>query len=89
MMGILDYFRPKVTPASIAKERLQIIVAHERKERGKAAEYLPSLKEDILKVIRKYVEIAPEQVKVQVDTHDKNCTILELDIELPVANSKK
>ena len=51
-MSLLDYFRSnkKQNTAQLAKERLQIIVAHERSSRG--PDYLPQLKQDILDVIR-------------------------------------
>ncbi len=53
-MSLLDFFmRPrKENTAKMAKERLQIIVAHERSTRG-GPDYLPQLKQDLLDVIRK------------------------------------
>ncbi|MAY07231.1 MAG: cell division topological specificity factor MinE, partial [Pseudomonadales bacterium] len=64
-MSIFDYFRDrkKSTPASIAKERLQIIVAHERGQRNQP-DYLPQLQQEIIDVISKYVPIDREQVHV-------------------------
>ena len=52
-MALLDYFRQRKTSgsAAIAKERLHILVAHDRREGGPS--YLPQLKNDMLKVIRK------------------------------------
>jgi cell division topological specificity factor len=83
-MGILDYFRSeKKKTATRAKDRLQIIVAHQRSGRTDDADYLPKLKEEILKVISKYVEIEPEQINVQLDTNDDDCPILELNVALP------
>ena len=84
-MGILDYFRTeKKKTASKAKDRLQIIVAHQRcGHSADEADYLPKLKEEILKVISKYVEIEPDQIKVQLDTNDDDCPILELNVALP------
>ncbi len=84
-MGILDYFRaPKKKTASTAKDRLQIIVAHQRSGKGHPeASYLPKLKEELLKVISKYVDIEEDQIKVALDTNDENCPILELNVALP------
>ena len=84
-MGILDYFRnDKKKTASKAKDRLQIIVAHQRSSRDqREADYLPKLKEEILKVISQYVDIHPDQIKVQLDTNDDDCPILELNVTLP------
>jgi cell division topological specificity factor len=85
-MSLLKYFRtPKKTTASLAKERLQIIVAHERSQRG-TPEYLPQLKQDILDVIRKYVSITSDQVTVQFDQTEDEIAVLELNVTLPDEN---
>lgn len=81
-MSFLDYFRTtaKRRTASLAKERLQIIVAHERAQRG--PEYLPQLQHEILQVIGKYVKIDQKDVQVQFDRNE-DCAVLELNINLP------
>lgn len=81
-MSFLDYFKStKKNTASIAKERLQIIVAHERGKREQP-DYLPMLQKEILEVIRKYVSVDQEQVQVQLDKND-DCSVLELNVTLP------
>ena len=82
-MGIFDYFlrREKTSSAATAKERLQIVVAHERRKRNQP-DYLPLLEQEILQVIRKYVDIDQDQVTVQLDNSD-DCSVLELNITLP------
>ncbi|NRA83327.1 MAG: cell division topological specificity factor MinE [Gammaproteobacteria bacterium] len=81
-MSLLDYFRStKSNNASLAKERLQIIVAHERGSRN-SPDYLPQLKQDILAVIAKYVNISEEQVTVEFDNSD-DIAVLELNVTLP------
>ncbi len=81
-MSIFDYFRTtRKDTASIAKERLQIIVAHERTQRGQP-DYLPQLQQELLDVIRRYVEVDQDQVDVQLDSNG-NCSVLELNIVLP------
>ena len=81
-MSFFDYFRSKkTTSASIAKERLQIIVAHERSQRDQP-DYLPRLQQELLEVIRKYVAISDDMVQVQLDKSD-NCSVLELNVTLP------
>ncbi len=79
----LDFFRSRKSQssASIAKERLQIIVAHERGNRSQP-DYLPQLQKDLLEVIRKYVPIDQEQVQVEL-ANQGSCSILELNITLP------
>jgi cell division topological specificity factor len=67
--------------ASVAKERLQIIVAHERNKRHQP-DYLPRMQQEIIDVIRKYVNIDDEQVTVQLENTDAR-SVLELNITLP------
>ncbi|KAF1069794.1 MAG: Cell division topological specificity factor [Pseudomonas citronellolis] len=82
-MSLLDFFRSRKaqSSATIAKERLQIIVAHERGNRSQP-DYLPQLQKDLLEVIRKYVPIEQEQVQVEL-ANQGSCSILELNITLP------
>lgn len=80
-MGFLDLFKKKQPSASVAKERLQILVSHERSQRN-APSWLPDLKNDILEVIKKYVEIEPDAVTVNVGK-EAHRDILELNIALP------
>ena len=81
-MSFLDYFRSKKkSTASVAKERLQIIVAHERGTKDQP-DYLPALQRDIMQVIRKYVAISEDMVAVSLDQNDE-CAVLELNITLP------
>ena len=81
-MGLLDLFRPRSRgSANVAKERLRIIVAQERSVRG-APDYLPLLKRELLEVIRKYVNVDPEAVQVEVDREDGH-EVLELSVTLP------
>ena len=82
-MSLFDFLlsRKKPSSASIAKERLQIIVAHERGNRGQP-DYLPALQEELIAVIRKYVHIDQDQVQVAVENQG-TCSILELNVTLP------
>ena len=72
----------KKKTASIAKERLQIILAHERSGRPGASDYLPALQRELVAVISKYVSIKPEDIKVHLEKQD-NFDILQVKIELP------
>jgi len=74
----------KKRTASVAKERLQIILAHERNGHGSRPEYLPQLQKELMAVISKYVSIKPEEIKVNIDRQD-NLEVLEVKIELPDA----
>jgi cell division topological specificity factor len=83
-MGLLDYFRsrnPTTSSASVAKERLQILVAHERSARNKP-DYLPRLQRDLLEVVRRYVHVDENAITVTME-EDGNHEVLELNIVLP------
>lgn len=81
-MKFFDYYRSKkVTSASIAKERLQITIAHER-IRSSGHDYLPMLQKELLDVIRKYIPVNEEAVKIDLD-REGVCEILEINVTLP------
>ncbi len=77
----------KKKTASVAKERLQIILAHERTGRTKA-DYLPALQRELVAVISKYVSINPDDIKVNLERQD-DLEVLEVKIELPDASSSR
>jgi cell division topological specificity factor len=80
-MKFFDFFRSKrPSSASIAKERLQIIVSHERR-RPSTPDFLPRLQKDILEVVRKYIQVNENQIKLSVDRKGDS-EILELNISL-------
>lgn len=83
-MSFFDFFLgEKKKTASVAKERLQIILAHERAGRsGGEPDYLPDLQRDLIAVISKYINIDPKDIKVQLDRQD-DLEVLEVKIELP------
>ena len=73
----------KKQTASVAKERLQIILAHERSGRNShSPDYLPALQRDLIAVISKYIKIHPDDIKVNLERQD-NLDVLEVKIELP------
>lgn len=82
--NLLDYLRgSNKKTAAVAKERLQIILAHERAGRGAAApDYLPALQEELLAVIAKYIHIERGMLKVQLEKHG-DYDVLELNVTLP------
>ncbi len=83
-MSLIEFFRPqKKSTANLAKERLQIIVADRRSQNDPAPSYLPQLKEDILKVIGKYVAVDPSMVDLSFEHKDDDISVLELNVTLP------
>jgi cell division topological specificity factor len=85
-MGIMDFFiqRNKNT-ANVAKERLRIIIAQERTTRG-APDYLPLLQRELLEVIRKYVNVDVDAVKVDF-VKDGEHDVLDISVALPERNA--
>ncbi|ALT76615.1 MULTISPECIES: cell division topological specificity factor MinE [unclassified Roseateles] len=82
-MGFLSFFLgEKKTTANVAKERLQLILAHERNGRNAKPDYLPQLQRELVAVISKYVNINPNDLKVTVE-HEGDLEVLEVKIELP------
>lgn len=83
-MSFLSFFLgEKKKTASVAKERLQIILAHERNAlNATEPDYLPALQRELVAVISKYIKINPDDIKVQLERQD-NLDVLEVKIELP------
>ena len=80
-MGLLDFLRQKKTTAETAKNRLQIIIAQERSTRG-GPDYLPLLQRELLEVIKKYVNIDADAVKVDL-VKDGEHDVLDISVALP------
>jgi cell division topological specificity factor len=84
-MSLLSFLLgEKKKTASVAKERLQIILAHERGGRARRPDYLPALQRELMAVISKYVSIKLDDIKVNVERQD-NLEVLDIKIELPEA----
>ncbi|WP_069469985.1 cell division topological specificity factor MinE [Candidatus Marithrix sp. Canyon 246] len=64
--------------AKLAKERLQIIVTHDRRKRR----YLPLLQQELLDVVRKYASIDDDDIKIHLEKQG-NYEVLEMNIALP------
>lgn len=67
--------------ANVARERLQIVVSHQRNDDGDA-DFLPKMRHELLTVICKYVKIDKDQVNVQLQ-RTGSCSVLELNITIP------
>ncbi|MFT2214922.1 cell division topological specificity factor MinE [Rhizobium giardinii] len=80
-MSIFRFFR-KQSSAPTARERLQVLLAHERASVGQP-DLVAILREEILAVIAKHVEIDDERVIVKME-RGETVTTLEVDIEIPI-----
>ena len=72
----------KPASASVAKDRLQLIIARERSGAPGAVDFLPKLQQELLQVIAKYVKVDHDSVKVEMD-HRDNMELLAINITLP------
>ena len=84
-MGMFDFLLARKQTAAVAKDRLRIIVAHERASRG-GPDYLPMLQRELLEVIRKYVSVDAEAVKVDL-VGDGDNKVLDISVSLPEHSS--
>lgn len=82
-MSLLDFFRAKRAKASAdtARDRLQIVLAHERISRD-GDDFLPRLQKELMEVIARYVAVDQNKAVVKLDRGDDVST-LEIEIELP------
>ena len=75
-------FGNKPRTASVAKERLQLIIAHERNGLSSKQDFLPALQKELIDVISKYVSVNPDDIKVSLEKQG-NYEVLEVNIVLP------
>jgi cell division topological specificity factor len=89
-MSILEFIfrRPQKNSAAVAKERLQIIVSHERSPNQTGRDFLPVLQQEIIDVIAKYFTgIDKNSVRVELQRMG-SCSVLELNVSLPEQNEE-
>ncbi|MCF5942648.1 cell division topological specificity factor MinE, partial [Xanthomonas perforans] len=77
-MGLLDFLKSKKNTAETAKNRLQIIIAQERNHRG-GPDYLPLMQRELLEVIKKYVNIDADAVRVDL-VKDGEHDVLDISV---------
>jgi cell division topological specificity factor len=80
-MGLLRFFNGRSATAPVARERLQILLAHERGLSGQS-DLLGLLREEILAAVSRHVTLDPDKVIVKME-RGKNVSMLEVDIEVP------
>ena len=80
-MNLFGFLKPRQTTAPVARERLQILLAHERAISG-GSDLMATLKEEIIAVIARHFPLEREKVQVKLDRGDAFST-LEIDIEVP------
>lgn len=75
-------FGNKPKTAAIAKERLTLLIAHERNDQNGKPDFLPALQQELVAVISKYVSVNPDDIRVSLEKQG-NYEVLEVKIELP------
>src|ERR1700728_187217 len=84
-MSLFELFRKKST-APVARDRLQVLLAHERSVIGKS-DLLATLQEEILAVIAKHVSVDRDAVQIKLD-RGASFSTLEIDVEVPLDVAK-
>jgi cell division topological specificity factor len=84
-MSFFEFFRKKTT-APVARDRLQVLLAHERSVVGKS-DLLATLQEEILAVIAKHIAIDRDAVQIKLD-RGASFSTLEIDVEVPLNATK-
>ncbi|MCX7556476.1 cell division topological specificity factor MinE [Xanthomonadaceae bacterium JHOS43] len=80
-MALFDFLRPKKDSASIARNRLRILIEQERSD-SNGPDYLPVMRRELLEVIRKYVSVDLDAVKVDL-IKDGGHDVLDISVSLP------
>ena len=83
-MSLFNFFNKRHS-APVARERLQILLAHERALTGGQSDLATILKEEILEVIARHFPIDRDKIQVKLD-HGREISTLEIDIEVPSVN---
>ena len=81
MMNLLRLIGGRTASAPVARERLQILLAHERGLRGRP-DLLEVLRAEILAVVSRHIVLDPEKVIIRMD-RSKHVSTLEIGIEVP------
>ena len=85
-MNLFDLFRSRKTTAPVARDRLQVLLAHERSVIGKS-DLLATLQEEILAVLAKHIKIDRDAVQIKLD-RGPSVSMLEIDVEVPLNTAK-
>ena len=80
-MTLFDIFKRRTTSAPVARERLQLLLAYERKNRNQP-DIVAQLREEIMAVIAKHIKVDQDKLQVTMDRGETTST-LEIDIEIP------
>ncbi|MCD6071257.1 MAG: cell division topological specificity factor MinE [Microvirga sp.] len=84
-MNLFSFFKKNTTSAPVARERLQVLLAHERTiVGGGESDLVAILREEIMAVIAKHLAVPQDKVQIKMD-RGASVSTLEVDIEIPAA----
>jgi cell division topological specificity factor len=86
-MNLLNFFSRRST-APVARERLQILLSHERGIVSGQPDLVAMLREEILAVIAKHISVDRDKVLVKMD-RGEGVSTLEVDIEIPTPTGER
>ena len=86
-MRLFEFFT-RARSAPVARERLQVLLAHERAALSGDSDLISVLREEILAVIARHVSVSPEQVRIRAD-RGASISTLEVEVEIPAPNKVK
>jgi len=82
MSFLARLFGERKKTAAIAKNRLAILIAHERASNSGRTDYIPAMKDELLQVISKYVKVDPDAINIQF-SRQENYEVMEVNVVLP------
>lgn len=85
-MKMFNLFR-RANSGSVARERLQILLTHERRS-GCSPEIVALIHREVIAAIAKHVDIDPDKVEVEIQHRDK-VSFLEINLEIPAGESAR
>ena len=83
-MSLFNFFKRNTTSAPVARERLQVLLAHERTVVGGESDLVAILREEIMAVIAKHMAVPQDKVQIKMD-RGASVSTLEVDIEIPTS----
>ncbi|AOX17404.1 cell division topological specificity factor MinE [Kozakia baliensis] len=81
-MSLFGFFNKRNT-STVARDRLQILLAHERSAGAGDSDLITKLHQEILEVIKRHVAVDQDKVQIKLDGSSNGCSMLEIDIEVP------
>ena len=84
-MSLFNFFKRNTTSAPVARERLQVLLAHERTVVGGESDLVAILREEIMAVIAKHMAVPQDNVHIKMD-RGASVSTLEVDIQIPMSS---